>query len=327
MNPSDASITQLFNVATGDWDDALLALAGIRRDQLSAVRPSGYLVGGLTAAAGAETGLPEGLPVVNGAHDQYCAAVGLGITRPGPVMLSCGTAWVILAVPETLEAGFRGDMRISRHAVEGRWGAILSLGGVGRSLEWLVDNVWGSGEATAARPVLYEAVNQAAARAPAGAAGLLCFPLAGGHAETVGAGGGGFVGLTLAHGRDEMARAVMEGVACELRRSLEAIQAAGVRVNELTMVGGAARSPIWPQIVADVTGIPVVLPGITEAASWGAAVLAGVGVGLFPSAETAAVSDFGSLAPGRRCNPIPEHGPVYAEVYERYRRFCRLLFE
>jgi xylulokinase len=218
-------------------------------------------------------------------------------------------------------------MRISRHAVEGRWGAILSLGGVGRSLEWLVDNVWGSGEATAARPVLYEAVNQAAARAPAGAAGLLCFPLAGGHAETVGAGGGGFVGLTLAHGRDEMARAVMEGVACELRRSLEAIQAAGVRVNELTMVGGAARSPIWPQIVADVTGIPVVLPGITEAASWGAAVLAGVGVGLFPSAETAAVSDFGSLAPGRRCNPIPEHGPVYAEVYERYRRFCRLLFE
>ena len=147
MNPSDASITQLLDIETGDWDDWLLMLAGIRREQLSPLHPSGVAFGKLTAEASAATGLPAGLPVINGAHDQYCAAVGMRVTRPGSVLLSCGTAWVLLAVPEDLEVGRRSGMALSCHAVPGRWGAIRSLGAVGTSLDWLIDNIWAGHEA------------------------------------------------------------------------------------------------------------------------------------------------------------------------------------
>ncbi len=166
MNPSDASITQLMDLATGDWDERLLASAGIRREQLSPIRPSGTVVGKLTTEAARATGLPPDTLFVNGAHDQYCAAVGTGVTQPGRVLLSCGTAWVLLAVPATLQAGLASGMAVSRHAVEGRWGAIRSLGGVGASLEWLADQVWGGAGATISREALYEQINAAATRVP-----------------------------------------------------------------------------------------------------------------------------------------------------------------
>ena len=346
MNPSDASITQLLDIATGDWDDGLLALAGIRRDQLSPVRPSAAVVGRLTAEASAATGLPAGLPVVNGAHDQYCAALGTGVTRPGSVLLSCGTAWVLLAVPESLAVGRRSGMALSCHAVAGRWGAIRSLGAVGASLEWLADNVWANRQPVPwlrqdrladgpgargqgpggqePRSALYEAINAAAARAEPGARGLLLFTLAGGHSGSYGLAQGGFVGLQLTHTRDDLSRAVMEGIACELRWALDEIRAAGVAVRELKMVGGAARSPIWPQIVADVTATPVEVPAITEAASWGAAVLAGIGAGVFANADAAGqMSAVGArhLTPAQGCQ-LSESWQPWAAIFERYRA-CR----
>lgn len=312
MNPSDASITQLLDIESGEWDEWLLGLAGVHRGQLSPVRPAGAVVGGLTAEASAATGLPAGLPVINGAHDQYCAAVGMGVTQPGSVLLSCGTAWVLLAVPESLAVGRRSGMALSCHAVPGRWGAIRSLGAVGTSLEWLADNVW-AGEGQDAR---YTAINRAAAGAGPGSGGLLFYPPAGGHAGSYGAAQGGWVGLTLTHTRAELSRSVMEGVACELRWAIEEIRAAGVRVDELTMVGGAARSPVWPGIVADVTGVPVVVPGMAQAASWGAAVLAGIGVGAISSADAAGLS---ALAAARRLEPANRAaGEV---LFARYRAF------
>jgi xylulokinase len=322
MNRSDASITQFLDIETGDWDDWLLALASVRREQLSPLQPSGAIFGRLTAEASAATGLPAGLPVVNGAHDQYCAAVGMRITEPGAVLLSCGTAWALLAVPAGLEIGRRSGMALSCHAVPGRWGALRSLGGVGTSLEWLADNLWAGAAGTSeARAAQYRAINAAAAEAGPGAHGLLCYPFAGGHAGAYGPAQGGFIGLTLGHTRGDLARAVMEGVACELRWALDEIRAAGVAVHELTMVGGAARSPLWPQIVADLTELDVIVPAITEAASWGAAVLAGIGAGVFAdvaeaSRATAARSQ--RLAPGQ-----PEaHRPLYECYRRRWPALC-----
>jgi xylulokinase len=316
MNPSDASITQLFNIAEGDWDRRLLESVGIARDQLSPLHPSGHVIGRLTAAASDATGLPADVLVVNGAHDQYCAAVGTGVTRPGLVLLSCGTAWVILAVPESREAGLRSGMAISRHAIDGRWGAVRSLGGVGTSLEWFLDNVWRGDSSGAAREGLYDAVNAGAGRSPAGAKGLLFYPLAGGHGVGIGASRGGFAGLTLAHGRDDMARAVMEGIACELRWALEEICDAGIEVDELKMVGGASRSAVWPRIVADITGIPVAMPAVSQAAGFGAAILAGVGAGLFPDAEA---GRFGSQGAETRLEPEPDACCCYDDLFARYR--------
>lgn len=316
MNPSDASITQLLDIAHCAWDERLLALAGVKVEQLTPILPSGMVFGQLTRSAGELTGLPTGLPVVNGAHDQYCTAVGLGVTRPGAMQLSCGTAWVVLTTPETLEIGLRSGMAVSCHAAAGRWGALRSLGGVGASLEWLVNQIWGGISAAAEREQLYELVNQAAMRSAPGADGLLFFTLSGGHGETYGSSRGGFLGLTLSHSRDHLARAVLEGITYELRWALEEMRLAGVNVTELKMVGGGAKSPILPQIVADVTGIPVSLPPVTQAASWGAAVLAGVGVGVFPSFEAAAEAARGAQI----LTPNARNQTLYDERYAEFRR-------
>jgi sugar (pentulose or hexulose) kinase len=322
MDPTNAGITQLFNVAAGDWDDRLLAAAGIERRQVSPILPCGRVICGVAAHASAATGLPAGTPVVNGAHDQYCAAVGAGVMQPGQVLLSCGTAWVLLAVPETLETGFAGRMAVGRHAVSGRWGAIRSLGGVGTSLEWLIDNVWDGRNATQPRDELYRRLNAEAAAASPGVNGLRFYPMAGGHAGNYGPARGGFTGLTLSHTRGDLARAVMEGIAFELRWVIEELRGAGVSVSELRLVGGAAASAVWPGIVADVSGIEVTLPDTREAAARGAAILAGVGIGLFADAE----AGFAALA-GRetRLQPQPEAVARYVEAFEVYQRGATLI--
>ena len=320
MNPSDASITQLMNIATADWDERLIGAAGIQRGQLSPIQASGYVMGHLVEAARQATGLPQDTLVVNGAHDQYCAAVGTGVTRPGRMLLSCGTAWVILAVPESLDAGLQSGMAISCHAVRERWGAIRSLGAVGTSIEWLLDNVWGGEGAGRKRVDLYSMINQGVAHTAPGAEGLLFFPLAGGHASGYGPVRGGFLGLSISHSRNDMARAVMEGTAFELRWAIEQMQAKGVQVVELTLAGGAARSAVWPQIIADVTGITVTLPSVREAAGRGAAILAGVGAGLFADPETGYAAFQGEET---RLEPVAKNQKLYEGLFARYQELHR----
>ena len=333
MNPSDASITQLMNLATGDWDERLLETAGARRDQLSPIRPSGTPVGTLTPQAAEATGLPCEVLVVNGAHDQYCGAVGTGVTRPGKMLLSCGTAWVLLAVPQSLEQGLESGMSISRHAVEGQWGAVRSLGAVGSSLEWLADNVWQAPqqappqaaegtETGVTRELAYTQLNEAAARVAPGADGLLFLPIAGGHGAVYGTARGGFVDLSLGHTRQHMVRAVMEGTAFELRWALEELAEAGVGVTELTMVGGAAKSPVWAQIVADVVNLSVTVPVLRDAAARGAAILAGVGAGLLPDVESGFAA-WGSA--DARLEPAGSDRGVLERNYRRYRELAQRL--
>ncbi len=322
MNPSDASITQLFNIATGDWDERLLDIVGLTRDRVSPVCPSGHAVGTVTAAASEATGLPQDVLVVNGAHDQYCAAVGTGVTRPGPTLLSCGTAWVILAVPESLEVALRSGMAVSCHAVKGHWGVLRSLGGVGTALEWLLDNVWGGKAQGEDRERLYNAINESVAASPPGANRLLFYPLAGGHATVVGTGRGAFIGLSLAHSRNDLARAVMEGIAFELRWAVEETRKAGIKVTELEMVGGAAKSSVWPHIIADITGVPVTLPAVREAASRGAAILAGVGAGLFPDPEAGFVAFRGKET---YLEPASENRNRYEDLFATYQELFHLL--
>ncbi|MFC1715843.1 FGGY-family carbohydrate kinase [Candidatus Poribacteria bacterium] len=281
MNPSDAGITQLYNIAQGQWDHDMLEIAGIEPDQLSPMRNSGTVVGHVTEQASRETGLPTSTLVVNGAHDQYCAAVGAGVLKQGDIMLSCGTAWVILCLIEHLRLDSEKRLSISRHAIPGKWGALRSLGGVGASLEWLLDNLWASGGGD--RSDLYDELNRRVSNVPPGSRGMLCFPSSGAHGR---GSRGGFIGLTLSHSLDDMARAVMEGITFELRWTLEDIRDSGISPGKLRMVGGAARSSIWSKIVADVTNVPVVIPSTTEAAGCGAAILAGVGSKVFADPES-----------------------------------------
>jgi xylulokinase len=327
MDPSDAGITQLMSLETADWDDRLLEAAGVRRDQLSPIQPSGVPIGRLTAEAAQATGLPRDALLVNGAHDQYCAADGTGVTRPGEVLLSCGTAWVLLAVPPSLALGLGSGMAVSPHAMKGRWGAIRSLGAVGSSLEWLVDNAYGlpgpdGALKTVERAAIYRSLNDAAARTPPASDGLLFLPIAGGHAATYGPARGGFLNLSLNHSRGHLARAIMEGTVFELRWAVEETRAAGVDVTSLTMVGGAAKSALWPQIVSNVVGVPVTIPAVKDAAACGAAILAGVGAGLLPDVETSCAAWSGA-----RTILEPEAGQrsILDDAFARYQSAVKSL--
>jgi xylulokinase len=192
---------------------------------------------------------------------------------------------------------------------------------VGRSLEWLLDTLWVPAGGTGGREALYQAVNAAAASSPLGAGGLLFFTLAGGQGG-YGPTRGGLLGLQLSHSRDDIARAVMEGIAFELRSALERIGQAGLEIAELRMVGGAAKSNIWPAIVADVTGVPVVLPAVRDAASQGAALLASFGVDLLPDLETAGPAALGQVS---HLEPSGETRAIYDEAFARYCRISAML--
>jgi len=322
MNPSDAGVTQIFNIAENDWDQNILNLLAVRKEQLSPLFPSGHLVGKITGTAAEQTGLPEGLPVFNGAHDQYSTAIGVGVTSPGKVSLSCGTAWVLLAVPPSREAGLQTSMAIGRHAVPGQWGGIQSLGGVGASFEWLLNQVWGGSEMGRERSGLYPALNYAASQSGVGANGLQCVPVSGSSTSLTHPAGGSFLGLSLPHTLADMTRAAMEGIAFELRLAVNALRIAGVAVNELTMVGGAARSAVWTQIVCDVIAVPVIVPQVSDAAARGAAILAGVGAGAFGSISEG-IAAF--KVEENRLLPDAEHCRRYDDLFETYRQSAGLL--
>ena len=305
MDPSNAGITQLYNLAEGRWDERMVEIAGIEIDRLSPIYPSGTVLGTLTREASEETGLPTSVLVVNGAHDQYCAALGVGVLEPGSVMLSCGTAWVVLGVLEELKLNPEGPLSISPHVMPDLWGGICSLGAVGASMEWLSKSIF--------RSVGYDEINKAAKRSPVGSNGLIFVPLTGGHAQTK---RGTFLGLSLSHSLSDLARSVMEGIAFELRWVMEEVRRAGMKTDQFKMVGGAAESQIWPRIVADVTDIPVLLPKVKQAASYGAAVLAGVGGGLYPDMK------YGSSLIGdqeKRIMPDRDTASQYDKLFEIYR--------
>ncbi len=318
MDPSNASITQLFNVEKKDWEETILEFAGISQSQLSPVSESGIVVGALTDEAARLTGLPSKTPVVNGAHDQYCSAVGLGVTEPGLVQLACGTAWVLLAVPESLEIGLASGMAISCHAASNRWGGLHSLGGIGVCMEWALDHLWENEKNTIGRQKALALMDEGiAAESPPGANGVLYLPVAGGHGEGYGLSPGGFFEMSVHSSRYDMARAVMETVAFELRSALEDFAKRGMRVKLMKATGGGANSRIWQQIVADVTQIPVEMPVSSQSASWGAAVLAAMGVGAEPT-----TGKTGMDGEERMLEPI--HSDLYDDVYLKYRNLREL---
>jgi xylulokinase len=181
-------------------------------------------------------------------------------------------------------------------------------------MEWLVRNVvTAPGES---RP-RYDLLDQALCDCEPGARGLLFLPLLSGvEAATRRSGLWGTVtGLTLAHTRWDLAQSLMEGVAFELRWVLERLGALGYRPRAIRMIGGATRSAAWPQIVADVTGVPLALPDVAEAAALGAALLAGIGSGVFPSWEVLPRGEGG----GRSIVPRTDRAGFYSALFDKFR--------
>ncbi len=316
-----ASRTQMCDLRGGDWDPEILDALGLGTERLSTIRPAGTLAGTLSAELTAAVGLTHPPSVVTGGHDQACGALGVGLTMPGLASVSTGTAEVVevaLASPIVTEPLYAGNISVYRHVVPGLFLAMTLNHSGGLVLRWFRDGLCQPEVVEAARSGA-DAYDLMLSGASPGPTGLLVLPhFAGSGTPTFDtASRGAILGLSFATTRTDIAKAILEGVTYELRTNLDLLTAGGVRIDVLRAVGGGARSKDWLQLKADITGIPVVTPRVTEAAALGAALLAGVGVGLFPSAAEAA-GRFLELTD--RYTPDPARQAAYGRAFELYRQ-------
>ncbi len=326
-NPSNGGGMQLVDIRTGSWSNELCRLAGITPEKLSPILPTGTVIGEIFPDVRRVMGLSDGAVLVNGGHDQGCTALGLGVNVPGKLLLACGTAWVFTGIMDKLEMdGVPAALDWNFHVLNesltnGRYTISQSLGGLGASLEWWVNQAWRGVAGKASHQEMYAALD-AELGVTGGDGRLFFYPLTGGHADPATTQRGGFAGLQLSHSRADMARAIMESAAFELRwatglrQSAAPNQQAGLPLDRLWMVGGAAQSPLWPQILASVTGVPIRLPQYDNWPALGTAVLAGVGIGAF---DTVADGLIHFQKPTQDVLPDVVMQMQYDEMFERYK--------
>jgi xylulokinase len=317
LDKADGAGTILFDVAARDWSPEVLAALDIDPALLPPTHEGPVVTGTVSAAAAALTGLREGTPVMAGGGDQAAGAVGTGAVVEGVVSLSLGTSGVVFAATDTPAIEPDGRLHAFCHAVPGKWhlmGVMLSAAG---SLRWFRDTL-APGES-------FDAVVEPAGAVEPGSEGLFFLPYLTGertpHPDPLAR--GAFVGLTVRHTRPHLARAVLEGVAFGLRDSFELMKGAGLgSVDQVRISGGGARSPLWRQILADVFGAELVTVNSTEGAAQGAALLAAVGAGAFPSVEVACAETIritGRTAPGHHQATYDRLYPLYRELYPALR--------
>jgi xylulokinase len=288
---SDASGMLLLDVAKRAWSKPLLSKLELDIDLLGRCYESEDVTGQVSRAAAAELGLTTDCVVVGGAGDCAAGAIGNGIVSAGTLSTSIGTSGVMFVHSDEPQIDPQGRLHTFCHAVRGRWhmmGVILSAGGC---LQWFRNRLCQT-DAEAARSGggdIYDLLAKEAAAVAPGSQGLVFLPYLSGertpHADPDAR--GCFIGLTLAHGRGHMVRAIMEGVAYALRDSLAIIRELGVPVRQIRASGGGSRSPLWRQIQADVFGQKVVTINAEEGAAYGVALLAAVGAGAFKNVQEA----------------------------------------
>ncbi len=324
---SAASEMLLVDVTTGQWSETLCAIGGVNPDMQSEIGWAGRQVGEITAAIAALTGLPAGTPVIAGGNDQPCAGLAMGMTAPGKVMLSTGTAWVLMSVVATPSPEAAPPwVNVYFHAVPHCWLQGQLVGGFGATVDWWLRQSWqvpdSDGPLDTERA--YEWLNEAVRRSPPGSQGLLFLSLNGPSQVPNAAPGGGFIGMELAHTRADMSRAVLEGCAYEVRWALDELRASGIPVEELWLAGGATRSPVWPQILADVNGVPIVVAGYADWAALGGAMLAGWGVHAFATLDEGIAR---LQPPAQRVLPNAALSTLYTDRMAAYRRVARAVNE
>jgi xylulokinase len=318
---SMASCTLLFDQRTCQWSEALLALSGIRREILCEALPSGTPIGEIHQRAAAATGLRAGTPVVLGGHDHLCAVIPVGAFRPGVALDVTGT-WETVktstSTPVLKDELRQAGMTVQAHVVRGLhaiWGGNVA----GEMVEWYRRQLVGSDDKSAVETLTWETLMPEASAAPPGAGGILFLPhMSGAACPTVdGQSLGVFAGLTPRATRGHMLRAMIEGLDYQFLDTVLAMESAlGSKLQRVIAVGGATRNPFWMQNKADVIGRPIETPRVEEATPLGAALLAGIGVGLYQDEEDACERVY---RVGETYEPDPQRAAKYAGWFELYR--------
>jgi xylulokinase len=316
---SDASSTNLLDIGQKKWSDELLEAFGIRKTLLPELHPSTHIAGRVTAEAAKSCGLLEGTPVVIGGGDGSCACVGAGVVREGKAYNVVGSSsWISMAAREPY---FDPEMRTFNwvHLDENLYTPCGTMQAAGYSYAWFRDALCGE-ERSAGRASgtsAYKLIDALVNESPVGAGGLLFLPYLLGERSPLWDhdARGAFVGLGISSGKGDMARAVLEGVAFNLRIILE-ILGNYTKVGDLVMIGGGVKGETWLHILADVWRHPLMLPQyLEEATSFGAAICGGIGIGVYPDFQVAEKFN----PPVRIIEPDENKSDVYDKLYAIFR--------
>lgn len=308
----------LVDMATFDYDDSLLATAGLDRSQLSELRAPGDVLGQLGATVAARLGLTAGLPVVAGAGDGQCAQLGTGVTTPGRAYLNLGTGIVSGTYSESYVHGL--EFRTLAAGIPGGYTLETFLGGGTFNLNWFVQKFSGVDPRALGLDLTAEQVLETAAAAlPPGAEGLLALPYWTGaltpywdHCAR-----GALIGLTGAHGKSHVYRALLEGIAFEQRFLTEGAEASvGDPIEELIALGGGSQSRVWCQIIADIMQRPIKVVREPESTCLGAGILAAAAIGSHDGIREAAAAMTGTVG---EFEPNPATAEVYDAIFDVYR--------
>jgi len=321
---TDYSGTNLMNVRELRYDPALLAAFGIStvRDKLPPLRRSAEICGCVTKGAAAETGLREGTPVAGGLFDIDACAIATGITDPETLCLIAGS-WSINEYIAAAPVQSRELFMTSAYCMPGYWLITEASATSASNLEWVVSELMGeeAREARAQGRSVYDTCNEMVTATAAGDSGVVFLPFlygsnAGPRASSC------FLGLKGWHGKAHLLRAVYEGVVFSHRTHIDRLLGFRGRPTAARISGGAAKSPVWTQMFADVLQLPIELAASEELGAMGAAICAGIGVGLFSSFENA-VSRMVRVS--RTVQPDPAMRDVYDGKYARYKRLLGVL--
>ena len=316
IDVADASGTLMLDVAHRRWSQEVVDAAGVNPAWLPKLYESIEVSGRLSAEGAKATGLKEGTPVVAGAGDQAAGAVGMGIVRPGAVSATIGTSGVVFAATDRPALDPKGRIHTFCHAIPGRWHVMGVTQAAGLSLRWFRDNF---GTVTTDNRDPYDRLADEAAKIPAGSDGVLWAPYLMGertpHLDPYAR--AALIGLAANHGRGHIIRAILEGVAFSLRDTFTIFEEMNVPVRNIRLGGGGARSPLWRQIQADVYAHGVEVVEAEEGGAYGAALLAGVGAGAWPSVDEACDT---AIRVAKRVDPNAQDQAVMQRQYQAYRR-------
>jgi len=317
MDKSQGYGFHCFDMKRACWDEKMCEALGIPVSFLQRICECSEVVGKVTAEAVRFTGLALGTPVVAGGLDAVCATLGAGVIHPGETQEQGGQAGGMSICLETYTADPR--LIMSWHVVPGRWLLQGGTTGGGGTLRWFEQEFAAAERAESERTgkTSFEQLSEQADEVSAGSEGLIFLPYMAGERSPIWnpKAKGVWYGMDFSKRRGHFARAIMEGVAYSLRHNLETARECGADTSELHAMGGSANSLVWTQIKADITGKVIKVPASDTATTLGAAILAGIGTGVYDSFEHAVRK---TIKLERVHEPNPAHQAVYQKGYRTY---------
>ena len=312
----EAQGTLFWDMRKQCWNRELCELGGIPFETLPEIKKPAGRAGKITPQAAKDTGLPEGTPLITGASDSAVEDYAAGAVEPGQCVLKLATAGNVNVM--TAEAHPHPETLTYSHVVPGMWYTVTATNAAAVCQRWFRDNC-------CTAKTNYDALDKLAAQSPPGADGVFFHPYLMGERSPYWDPDlrGSFTGLSMATGKGDLNRALLEGVAFSLKDCFRTIEKMKLPVHEFILIGGGAKSELWSRIICDVFNAPVKRPAACDA-SFGSALLAGVGIGVF-------ADEISAVRQCRKINgellPEPENAAFYAKQFEKYRKIHDVMAE